>query len=377
MDRVISPTEAIIGGKKIITIGTHNYLGLSFDPDCINAVVEAVKRDGTGTCGSRVANGSFAEHLELERELADFHGMRHCMVFTTGYQANLGVISTLVGKGDFLLIDADSHASIYDACKQTDASVIRFKHNDVGSLSDRLRRLKDESGNKLVVVEGIYSMLGDIAPLKEMLEVTKHYGAYMIVDEAHSMGVLGPRGCGLAEDLGVLDQVDFVIGTFSKTLGAVGGYCISNHDDFDALRVTCRPYMFSASLPSATISGVRAALRAVTEQPELRQKLTENFHTLYETLQANDLFLGPTPSPIVAVRLKNSEMAIAAWRTLLHRGYYVNIGLPPATPNNEALLRCAVSAAHSSEQMQSLAGEIVEVVREVERLGHEELAAVN
>lgn len=367
MEQVLSPTEAIINGRRTVTVGTHNYLGLSFNPDCIKAAVEAVRREGTGTCGSRVANGSFAEHVALERELAEFHAMRHCMIFTTGYQANLGVISTLVGKGDHLLIDADSHASIYDACKQTQASVVRFAHNDVASLNARLNRLSGESGDKLVVVEGIYSMLGDMAPVKEMLEVTKRYGAYLLVDEAHSLGVLGETGCGLAEEVGVLNQIDFVVGTFSKTLGAVGGYCVSNHDNFDVLRITCRPYMFSASLPPATIAGVRVALRAIRERPELRQLLRNNIETLYGILEAAGLALGPVPSPIVAVRLGSPEEAITAWRTLLDSGYYVNIGLPPATPNNEALLRCAVSAAHNEGQMRGLAAAIVAAVHPVAR----------
>ena len=219
MDQVLSANEAIINGRRTVTVGTHNYLGLAFDPSCIEAAAMAVRREGTGTCGSRIANGTFAEHAALEEDLAAFHGMRHAMVFSTGYQANLGVISTLVGPGDYLLLDADSHASIYDACKQTQASAIRFKHNDPASLEARLRRLKDEPGNRLVVVEGIYSMLGDVAPLKAIVEVARRYGAYVLVDEAHSFGVLGDRGCGLAEASGMLHEVDFVVGTFSKSFG--------------------------------------------------------------------------------------------------------------------------------------------------------------
>ena len=359
MERLLSATEAMINGRRTVTVGTHNYLGLAFDEACIEAAVQAVRLEGTGTCGSRIANGSFSDHVALERELADLHNMRHAMVFSTGYQANLGVISTLVGAGDFLLLDADSHASIYDACKQTQASAIRFKHNDPDSLEARLRRVQNEPGNKLVVVEGIYSMLGDVAPLKAMIEVCRRYGAYVLVDEAHSMGVLGERGCGLAEAEGVLDQVDFIVGTFSKSLGAVGGYCVSSHAQFDIMRVACRPYMFTASLPPATVASVRAALAAIRQRPQLRETLWANVHRFYGALAATGFQLGSTPSPIVAIRLDSEQTTMAIWRALLERGYYVNVGLPPATPSGESLLRCALSAAHSDAQLDGLATTLI------------------
>mgnify|MGYP002723432211 CR=1 FL=1 len=361
MDRLLSASEAMINGRRTVTVGTHNYLGLAFEPACIEAAVEAVRREGTGTCGSRIANGSFSDHVALERELAELHGMAHAMVFSTGYQANLGVISTLVGPGDFLLLDADSHASIYDACKQTQASAIRFKHNDAADLDKRLRRLAGEPGNKLVVVEGIYSMLGDMAPLKEIVAVARRHGAYILVDEAHSMGVLGANGCGLAEQEGVLAEVDFVVGTFSKSLGAVGGYCVSSHEQFDILRVACRPYMFTASLPPATVASVRAALGVMRARPQLRDQLWANVHRLYGALSEAGFQLGSTPSPIVAVCLASEETTLAMWRALLEGGYYVNIGLPPATPSGESLLRCAISAAHTPEQIDGLAAQLIDL----------------
>ncbi|WP_029908979.1 aminotransferase class I/II-fold pyridoxal phosphate-dependent enzyme [Caulobacter sp. UNC358MFTsu5.1] len=363
MERLLSASEAIIDGRRVVTAGTHNYLGLAFDEACIEAAVAAVRREGTGTCGSRIANGSFSDHVALERELAAFHGMRHAMIFSTGYQANLGVISTLVGAGDFLLLDADSHASIYDACKQTQAGAIRFKHNDPDSLDARLRRLAGEPGFKLVVVEGIYSMLGDIAPLKAIVEVCRKHGAYLLVDEAHSMGVLGARGCGLAEREGVLDQVDFVVGTFSKSLGAVGGYCVSNHEQFEILRLACRPYMFTASLPPATVASTRAALAAVQARPELREKLWSNIHRFHDALSAAGFQLGAAPSPIVAVRLESEAATLSMWRALLDAGYYVNIGLPPATPSGESLLRCAISAGHSPAQIDGLSARLISLAQ--------------
>ena len=351
MERVLSPTEAIINGKKTLLVGTNNYFGLTFDPSCMEAAIEAIRAEGTGTTGSRIANGSYSEHVSLEEEIAAFYGKKHCMVFTTGYQANLGIISNLVGAEDFLLIDADSHASIYDACKQTQAEVVRFKHNDPSSLEARLRRLGDKPGNRLVVLEGIYSMLGDSAPLKEFIDVCKKYKAYVLVDEAHSLGALGEHGRGLCEEAGVLDDCHYIVGTFSKTLGAIGGYCVSNDPDFDVLRVTTRSYMFTASLPPSIVASVRQALRVVIAHPELRTQLWGNVHTLYEGLKAKGFVLGPEHGPVVGVHLPDKMMAIGFWRAMLDAGVYVNVAIPPATPNGVSLLRCSVSAAHTKEQL--------------------------
>jgi 8-amino-7-oxononanoate synthase len=355
MERVLSPTEAIINGKKTLLVGTNNYFGLTFDPSCMEAAIEAIRAEGTGTTGSRIANGSYSEHVALEKEIAEFYGKKHCMVFTTGYQANLGVIASLVGPDDFLLIDADSHASIYDACKQTQAEVVRFKHNDPASLEARLRRIGDKPGNKLVVLEGIYSMLGDSAPLKEFLAVCKKHGAYVLVDEAHSMGALGEHGRGLSEAVGVLDDCHFIVGTFSKTLGAIGGYCVSDDPDFDILRVTTRAYMFTASLPPSIVASVRQALRVVKARgTELRKQLWDNVHTLYDGLVAQGFKLGPEYGPVVGVHLPDRMTAIGFWRAMLDAGIYVNVAVPPATPNGVSLLRCSLCAVHTKEQLEHM-----------------------
>jgi 8-amino-7-oxononanoate synthase len=355
MERVLSPTEAIINGKKTLLVGTNNYFGLTFDPSCMEAAIEAIRAEGTGTTGSRIANGSYSEHVALEKEIAEFYGKKHCMVFTTGYQANLGVIASLVGPDDFLLIDADSHASIYDACKQTQAEVVRFKHNDPASLEARLRRIGDKPGNKLVVLEGIYSMLGDSAPLKEFVAVCKKHGAYVLVDEAHSMGALGEHGRGLSEAVGVLDDCHFIVGTFSKTLGAIGGYCVSDDPDFDILRVTTRSYMFTASLPPSIVASVRQALRVVRARgTELRKQLWDNVHTLYDGLVAQGFKLGPEYGPVVGVHLPDRMTAIGFWRAMLDAGIYVNVAVPPATPNGVSLLRCSLCAVHTREQLEHM-----------------------
>lgn len=350
-DKILSPTEGIVAGKKTILLGTNNYLGLTFDKHSVETAVTALRENGTGTTGSRIANGSYGWHARLERDLAAFFGRRHAMMFTTGYQANLGIIATLAGRDDHLVIDADSHACIYDACKLTQATVTRFKHNDAEDLRKRLRRIRNTNGSIIVVTEGIFSMLGDKAPLKEIVEVKKEFGAYLVLDEAHSLGVLGKNGRGLAEECGVEDDVDFIVGTFSKSLGAIGGFCVSNIDDFDLLKVACRPYMFTASLPSSVVASVVASLEKVKNGELLREKLMNNARRLYDGLASAGFAVGPVASPVVAVQLPSPEMAIAFWNALLNDGLYVNLALPPATPDNLSLLRSSVSAAHSHEQI--------------------------
>jgi len=361
MERVLSPTEAIIEGRNTILVGTNNYLGLTFDDASVGAAVDALRRYGTGTTGSRIANGSYQGHKGLERELARFYGREHCMVFTTGYQANLGIISTLAGPKDYLIIDADSHASIYDACRMTAATVIRFKHNDAADLDKRLARLANTEGEKIIVVEGIYSMLGDQAPLADIVAVKKKHGAYIILDEAHSMGVLGKTGRGLAEVVGCEDDIDFVVGTFSKSLGAIGGYCVSDHPEFNILRVACRPYMFTASLPPSIVASVTVALKEMEAHPELRTRLWANVNTLYDGLKRRGFVLGPQKGPVVAVHLPSPEIAVHLWHALLQAGVYVNLALPPATPNGTALLRCSVCAAHTKAQLDSVVAKLTDV----------------
>jgi 8-amino-7-oxononanoate synthase len=353
-DAVLSPTEAELDGGRVILLGTNNYLGLTFDPDCVEASIDAVRRWGTGTTGSRIANGSFGAHVAMEKALARFYGRKHAMVFTTGYQANLGVLSALAGRGDHLILDADSHASIYDGARLGHAEVIRFRHNDPDDLYKRLRRLDGVPGDKLIVVEGIYSMMGDTAPLREIVEVKRQTGAYLLVDEAHSMGVLGERGRGLAEEAGVEGDVDFVVGTFSKSLGAIGGFCVSDADDFDILRVVSRPYMFTASLPPAVVASTLKALEHAENDRTLRPRLRANAQRLYDGLNAMGFQTGPRASPIVAVVMPDMVTALGMWNALLTGGVYLNLALPPATPNNRPLLRTSVSAAHTFEQIDEV-----------------------
>jgi len=261
VQRFLSPTEAIVNDRRTILVGTNNYLGLTFDPQCIEAAREALENYGTGTTGSRMANGSFEGHVALEQELAAFYGCSSAIVFSTGYQANLGILSTLAGPEDVILLDADSHASIYDGCRLGGAEVIRFRHNDVGDLEKRLARLGERATRTLIVVEGIYSMLGDRAPLAAIVALKEKYGTCLIVDEAHSLGVLGQRGRGLAEEAKLEEHVDFIVGTFSKSLGSTGGFCVSRHQELDLIRYMSRPYIFSASLCPSVVASTRKALK--------------------------------------------------------------------------------------------------------------------
>jgi 8-amino-7-oxononanoate synthase len=355
LERIISPSEAIINGRPTILAGTNNYLGLTHDPECIEAAVQALRLEGTGTTGSRIANGTYAHHRHLEQELADFFGRAQALVFSTGYQANLGTISALVGQHDFVLIDRDCHASIYDACRLSRATTIRFTHNDPDSLKRRLAALNDRRGVKLVVVEGVYSILGDRAPLVELVKVARSYRATILVDEAHSFGVLGRYGRGLCEEQGV-EEVDFIVGTFSKSVGTIGGFCVSNLEACDTLRITSRPFMFTASLPPPIVAAASAALKIIRSRPELRAKLWANVQLVYNGLRAMDFIVGPDPSPIIAVCMPDLFSGLRFWRALLNEGVYVNLAVPPATPRGRTVLRCSVLAVHSTEQLLAVLG---------------------
>jgi 8-amino-7-oxononanoate synthase len=362
-DRIISPTRAMIAGRETILAGTNNYMGITFDPDCIAAGHKALDAFGTGTTGSRIANGTYAMHGELERELAGMLGRKHCIVFTTGYQANLGMLAGLAGPNDTVFLDADSHSSIYDGCALSGAKLVRFRHNDAADLDKRMSRMEDDSGGMLVVVEGIYSMVGDRAPLDEFVDVKKKHNFELLVDEAHSFGVLGPNGRGLADEAGLEDDVDYVVGTFSKSVGAIGGFGAGNQDMFDMIRYASRPYMFTASASPASVATSIAAIKKLQAEPERRERLAKNSKRLFEGFRDLGLQTGcDVASPVIAVRCPDEPSTVAMWNMLLNAGVYVNIALPPGTPGNACLLRCSVSAAHSDadiDRIIELFGEVV------------------
>jgi 8-amino-7-oxononanoate synthase len=290
------------------------------------------------------------------------------MVFTTGYQANLGVIAGLCGGDDTVLVDLESHASIYDGARLSGAQIFAFRHNSATDLGRKLARLPDPR-RALVVVEGLYSISGDIAPLREIAAVCRDAGAFLMVDEAHSFGAFGPRGLGCAEDQGVLAQVDFVVGTFSKTLGGIGGFCVSDHDALKLLHFAARPYVFTASGSPSNVASVDAALRIVRSDPSLRQRLWDNVRRVRGGLTRLGFTIGATESPIVAIEIGTAERAVAMWQALLEAGLYVNIVLPPGCRPDACLVRSSYSAVHSAEEIDRALATFEEVGRNLSIIG--------
>lgn len=352
-DEVLSATHARIGDREILLAGSNNYLGLTYSEPCLEAAHQALETHGTATTGSRLANGTYGLHEALERDLADYFGAASALIFTTGYQANLAAISALAGKGDHLLIDADSHACIYDACRLSEATTIRFRHNDPENLERRLARLP-EDGARLVVVEGLYSMLGDVAPLDEFVDVAHRNGAYLYVDEAHSVGCYGEEGRGVAAAQGVLDKVDFLSGTFSKSFASIGGFCVSRHDAFEVIRLMSRPYLFTASGSPSNVAVAHAALNEIRTREELRTNLWARANQLHAGLKDLGFEPASAPGPVIALPRPDQETAIAQWNALLRDGIYVNLAIPPATPQAMSLLRLSVSAAHSEADISQI-----------------------
>jgi 8-amino-7-oxononanoate synthase len=355
MEEVLGPTRARIKGRETVLAGTHNYLGQTFEPTAIAAAKEALDKEGTGTTGSRFANGTFSGHAQLERDLADFLGMNTCVVFSTGFVANLGAIAGLVDPSeDVVLVDADCHACIYDGCSLSGAETIRFRHNDPQSLDKRLGRIDPKIKGKLVCIEGMYSMYGDIAPVAEFVDVAHRHGAYLLVDEAHSFGVYGETGKGVSEAEGVMHKIDFYTGTFSKALASIGGFVASNHPEAEYLRFSSRPYKFTASPSPSTIASAGAALKKIKETPSIREQLWDNANRLHAALTQFGLKLAAGPAPVISVLLPTKEEAFAAWNFLLDEGVYVNMAIPPGTPGKESLLRLAVSSAHTADDIDRL-----------------------
>ncbi len=361
MTEVLSPTCAVINGRETMLVGTYNYMGMTFDAEVIAAGKAALEAFGAGSTGSRVLNGTFAPHIAVEQALKDFYGTRSAIVFSTGYQANLGMVSTLAGKGDYIVLDADSHASIYDGCKLGNAEVVRFRHNNVDDLDKRLGRLPAQAG-KLVILEGVYSMLGDIAPLTELVAVAKRHNAMTLVDEAHAMGFFGKHGRGVYEEQGLEDHVDFVVGTFSKSVGTVGGFAVSNHPKFEILRLVCNPYRFTASLPPAVAATAEASIRRLMTAQAKRDNLWAVSRKLHAGLKSAGFRMATdTPeSAIIAVLLPDQVSTVAMWHQLLEHGIYVNMSRPPATPAGIYLLRCSLSAAHTLDDVDMIVIRFIE-----------------
>ncbi len=354
-------TEVIVGNHRLIMIGSNNYLGLTAHPRVREAALDATRRYGTSCTGSRFLNGTLELHLELERCLAEFVGKEAALVFSTGYQTNVGTISALVGKGDFVITDKEDHASIVDGCRLSFGETRRFRHNDMEHLERVLAGLPDEAG-KLVVVDGVFSMGGDIAPLPEIVALCRRYGARLMVDDAHSIGVLG-GGRGTAAHFGLTDQVDLVMGTFSKSFASLGGFIAGDADVIHYIQHHARSLIFSASMPPANVAAALAALKVMQEEPERIARVNEIGERMRREFRRLGFNVGASQTPIIPIIIGDDMRTFMAWKALYEAGIYTNPVISPAVPPESALLRTSYMATHTDEQLERVLAAFAEVGR--------------
>ena len=357
-------TVVVIEGKERIMMGSNNYLGLTHHPEVLAAAKAALDRYGSGCTGSRLLNGTLDLHEQLEGELAQFFGKEACLVFSTGYQANLGIVSGLVGRGDVVFLDKLDHASIVDGAKMSYGQTERFGHGDLAELERKIQRVPAGVG-KMIIVDGVYSMEGDIADLPALLKVTQKYGAALAVDDAHSVGVLGPKGDGTAAHHGVVDEVDLIVGTFSKSLASIGGFAAGSESVIHYLRHHARPMIFTAALPPANTAGVLAALHVLQQEPQRRTQLWKNTRHLQDGLRNLGFDIGPTETPIVPVLIGPLEKTFLFWRKLFDAGVFTNPVVPPAVPPSQCRLRTSLMATHTPEQIDKALGVFAELGKEL------------
>ncbi len=347
------------GGRKIM-IGSNNYLGLTSHPEVMEAGIEAIRQYGSGCSGSRFLNGTLNLHLELESSLAQFLNKESCMTFSTGFQANLGILSSIAGRGDVILCDKENHASIYDGCKLSYAEMVRYRHNDMQDLEDRLKAVPEGKG-KLIVTDGVFSMGGDICNLPEIVRLAKQYGARVMVDDAHGLGVLGKSGRGTAEHFGLEKEVDIIMGTFSKSLASLGGYMAGDHDVVDFVKHNSRPFIFCASLPPANVACAHKALEILQREPERVTALAGISDYARTGLKRRGLKILDSSTPIIPIYTYSVQRTFVACKMLFERGVYVNPVIPPATPQGECLIRTSYTATHTKE----LIDEAMDIIADV------------
>jgi 8-amino-7-oxononanoate synthase len=352
-------------GKEMIMIGSNNYLGLTSHPEVIQASVDATLKYGTGVSGSRFLNGTLNLHKELEAELAAFLNKEDCTIFSTGFQSNLGIISAIAGRNDLIFSDKENHASIYDGTRLSYAEVIRFEHADMEDLEQKLAKAPENKG-KLIITDGVFSMSGDIAKLPEIVALAKRYGARVMVDDAHGLGVMGHYGRGTAEHFGLENEVDIIMGTFSKSLASLGGYVAGEKDVVDYIRHNSRPYIFSAAIPPANTAAALAALRILKREPERVHALNDIAEYMRQGLKAKGLKIKDSRTPIIPIYTYMPLRTMVACNQLFEHGVYVNPVLPPATPIGECLIRTSYTATHTKEQMDAAIEKIVEVLKGLE-----------
>ena len=344
-------TEVIMGGKRVIMLGSNNYLGLTSDPRLKNAAIKAVEKYGSGCSGSRFLNGTLDIHIELERRLAAFVKKEDALVFSTGFQTNLGIISAIVGRNDYIIGDRQNHASIVDACRLSFAKLLKFRHNDMEDLERVLKTIPENKG-KLIVVDGVFSMEGDIANLPEIVRLAKEYGARVMVDDAHGLGVMGEHGRGTAEYFGLEDEVDIIMGTFSKSLASLGGFVAAKEDVIHYIKHHSRPFIFSASIPPANTAAAMEALNILEQEPERIKRLWDNAKFMKDGFEAMGLSIGSTQTPIIPIIVGEDYLAFELTMKLLEEGVYVNPAVSPAVEKGCALLRTSYTPTHSKEQLQ-------------------------
>ena len=356
-------TEVIIEGKRKIMIGSNNYLGLTTHPKVREAAINAVKKYGTSCTGSRFMNGTLGLHEQLEHRLAKFVGMEAALVFSTGMQTNLGTISAVVGRGDYAITDKEDHASIIDGCRLSYGEMKRFRHNDVASLETVLKSCPEESG-KLVIVDGVYSMGGDLAPLPDMVGVCAKYKARLMVDDAHAVGVIG-EGRGTAAHFGLTDRVDLIMGTFSKSFASLGGFIAGAEPVIHYIQHHARALLFSASIPASNAAAALAALDIMETEPERRQRLMEITRKMTAGYRALGYDIGNTETPIIPIIVRDDMKTLELWKSLYEAGVYTNAVLPPGVSPGMSLLRTSYIATHTDEQMDRVLETFAQVGKKV------------
>ena len=356
-------TVVTIEGRKRIMLGSNNYLGLTHHPQVLDAAQRALHRYGSGCTGSRFLNGTLDLHGQLENALAEFLGKEDCLVFSTGYNANLGLISALVGRGEMVFLDKLDHASIVDGAKMSFGETDRFNHGDLTGLERKLERAG--ARGSLIVVDGVYSMEGDIADVPGLLRVARKFGAALAVDDAHALGVLGPNGDGTAAHFGMTDDVDIIAGTFSKSLASIGGFIAGAEPVIHFIRHNSRPLIFTASLPPANTAGVLAALAVLQQEPERRDALWANTRRLHEGFRSLGFEIGTTETPIVPVLVGTMERTFVMWRKLFDAGVFTNPVMPPAVPPSQCRLRTSVMATHTFDQIDFCLEQFATIGREL------------
>ncbi len=354
-------TWVVIDGARKIMVGSNNYMGLTHDPRVLEAARAALNKFGSGNTGSRFLNGNLDLHEQLEAELADFTDMEAALVFSTGYQTNLGTLGALIGRADTVYIDKLDHASLQDGVRLGLGRTRRFNHNDFATLR-RMLEAENPSRGKLIAVDGVYSMEGDIADLPTLVELRREYGAAILVDDAHAVGVLGETGAGTAEHWGLTDEVDLILGTFSKSFASIGGFVAGRADVIDYLQHNARALMFSASMPPASAATVLKALEIIRDEPERREQLWKNTYRMMEGFKSIGFDIGPTETPIVPILIGPMEKTFVFWRALFEAGVFTNPVVPPAVPEGSCRLRTSCMATHSDDDLDF-------VLEQVERVG--------